>query len=85
MYAGKVDFIGIAGRNKLSAVKDFITTFGVEEFPHIFDSDGKIWVSYGIATQPAWIFIDSSGNTERIFGALGKAGLDSRVQDLLSN
>ena len=84
-YSGEVNFIGIAGRNDLSDIKAFITSYNVGKFPHLFDSDGDIWSRYGVSTQPAWGFIDTTGETIRYFGSLGKTSLQEKVEDLLSN
>ena len=80
---GQVDFVGVAGRSDLNNVKEFISAFAVEEFPHLYDPDGKIWARYGVSSQPAWVFIDSNGEPHRAFGILGTSGLDDEVQKIL--
>ncbi len=68
----------------MNDIQSFITSFAVEGFPHLYDSDGEIWSSYGIASQPAWVFVDATGNPQRIIGALGKTALEEKVERLLT-
>ncbi len=82
-YLNEVDFIGVAGRNDLNDIQAFITSFAVEGFPHVYDSDGAIWTSYGVSSQPAWVFIDVNGELQRIFGMLGKTALEEKIQQML--
>ncbi len=83
-YIGQVDFVGVAGRSDLNSVEEFITSFAVEEFPHLYDPDGEIWARYGVSSQPAWVFIDSNGEPQRAFGVLGTSALDDEVQRILT-
>ena len=83
-FIGQVDFVGVAGRSDLNNVKEFITSFDVEEFPHLYDPDGEIWARYGVSSQPAWVFIDSNGEPQRAFGVLGTSVLDDEVQRILT-
>ena len=83
-YLDEVDFIGVAGRNDLNDIQRFITSFSVEGFPHVYDSDGTIWTRYGVSSQPAWVFINRNGKSQRIFGMLGKTALEENVQQLLT-
>ena len=83
-YLDEVDFIGVAGRSDLNDIQKFITSFTVEGFPHVYDSDGTIWTRYGVSSQPAWVFINGNGESQRIFGMLGKTALEENVQQLLT-
>ena len=51
-YIDQVDFVGVAGRSDFNSVEEFITTFAVEEFPHVYDHDGEIYFSYTHLTMP---------------------------------
>ena len=39
--------------------------------------------SYGIVTQPSFVFVAADGSTSTHVGALGIAGLSSRISDLI--
>ncbi len=73
----------MAGRSDLNNVEEFITLFAVEQFPHVFDPNGEIWALYAVSSQPAWIFINSKGESERAFGVLGDSALNDEIQKIL--
>jgi len=72
----------VAGRDDLGAINDFISELGVGEFDHAVDDDGSLWADFGIASQPAFIFIDDSGEMTTHQGALGEDGLAERLDEL---
>ncbi len=72
-------FVGVAGRAELAEINDFISTLGVSSFDHAVDGDGALWSSYGITSQPSFIFIDDSGETTTHLGAMGFDGLSERL------
>lgn len=84
MFGDDVQFVGVAGRDELAAINDFIDTLGVSSFDHVVDPDGALWSSYGITTQPSFIFIDNSGEMTTHVGALGIEGLSERLTALAS-
>ncbi len=64
---------------------DFVARHGLEDVTHIADTDGEVWGRFGIAGQPAWVFIDGeTGERETILGGLGEDGLEAKVVDLTS-
>ncbi len=77
-------FIGVAGRDGLDAIRDFIDDEDVDAFEHIVDEDGIVWQQFGIASQPAWAFLNQDGEAEVAFGALGEQSLIGRVEDLIA-
>ena len=77
-----MNFVGVAGRDELAAINDFITTLDVGSFEHAVDDDGTLWSSYGITTQPSFIFMDDSGEMVTHVGALGIEGLSNRLSAL---
>tara|TARA_B100000945_G_C20197306_1_gene509721 strand:- start:330 stop:503 length:174 start_codon:yes stop_codon:yes gene_type:complete len=54
----------------------------VTNFPHVFDEQGDIWRQYKISSQPAWVFVDTNGNQERVIGSLGKSEIRTKLTDL---
>ncbi|MBT8208297.1 MAG: hypothetical protein KJO18_08495 [Acidimicrobiia bacterium] len=79
-----MNFFGVAGRDELAAINDFITTLDVGSFKHAVDDDGTLWSSYGITTQPSFIFMDDSGDMTTHVGALGLEGLSDQLSALAS-
>ena len=81
-YQDTIQFIGIASRGDLGQVEEFIERYSVSALPHVFDEGGDIWRQYRISSQPAWIFIDSNGNQERVIGALSDSEIRTKLEDL---
>ncbi len=79
---GSVEIIGVAGRGDVPEMEDFLSDTGTGGLTHVVDADGAIWSGYGVASQPAYAFIDDSGDVEVVFGALGADALTERMQDL---
>jgi len=73
----------MSGRADLSDVQSFIDEFALDGFPHTIDESGELWAGYGVAGQPAWVFIDADGTTETVAGSLGEAGITERLDALL--
>lgn len=83
-HGDRVTFIGVAGRDDLSPITDFIETFGVGAFEHAVDDDGAIWAEYSITTQPAFVFMNDDGTATTHVGPLGVDGLTAAVAELTS-
>lgn len=83
-YGDQVNIVGIAGRAEADPIDAFINGRGVDGLHHIMDEDGSLWQTFGVASQPAWAFIDGDGNVETHFGGLGEQRLGERIDDLLS-
>jgi hypothetical protein len=43
-----------------------------------------VWETFGVRSQPSFVFIDAEGNAERIFGGLGQEGIAQRLDLLLA-
>ena len=83
-YGDEVTFVGVAGRDDLTAINDFIERLDVGAFEHAVDGDGSLWASYRITTQPSFVFLDDDGSTSTHIGALGIDRLTSMLQELTS-
>ena len=70
-----VTVIGVAGRDEVGPMRDFIAEHGLQDMTHVVDADGSVWSSYGISYQPAWVFIDTDGQASVAAGALGYDGI----------
>ncbi len=79
-----VNFVGVSGRAPLADMQDFVNDLGVDGFEHIADEDGVVWSQYDIASQPAFVFIDDSGEVDVTISGLGQSGLTERVEALRS-
>ena len=84
-YGDDVQFVGVAGRDDLEAIQDFIDTLDVDAFPHAVDESGVIWASFNITTQPSFVFLNDDGTGETHVGALGVDGLIPRLEILTTS
>ena len=60
----------------------FVSEYGVSALDHIADESGSIWADYGVTSQPAFVFIDATGEAETIISSLGPEGLAEKIADL---
>jgi thiol-disulfide isomerase/thioredoxin len=81
-FDGSVQVIGVAGRGEVPDMEQFVADTGTDALEHLIDEDGSIWSGYGVAAQPAFAFIDDSGEVELFSGALGREALAERMRAL---
>ena len=84
-YAGQVEIVGVAGRDDLLNIQDFVTNLDVDAFTHAVDEELTIWREYGIRSQPAFAFLNDDGTYETHSGKLGVEGLSERIDALLES
>lgn len=80
-----VTLIGVAGRDDVGPMRDFVAEHGLQGMTHVVDADGAVWSSYGISYQPAWVFIDAEGNASVAAGALGYDGLFAALDEVFAD
>lgn len=78
-----VTLIGVAGKDDVGPMREFVERHGLESVRHVVDEDGSLWASYGVSYQPAWVFIDDSGEASVVAGALGYDGLFAGIDETL--
>jgi peroxiredoxin len=82
-FADSVEIIGVASRDDVPAMEDFVARHGFDDVRHIADVDGEVWQQFGVVAQPAWVFIDgASGERERVLGAVARDDLRERMETL---
>jgi hypothetical protein len=77
--------VGVAGRDGISPINEFIDDYDLGEFDHIVDESGEIWANFEIVSQPSFIFLDATGASTSHLGALGVEGLSERLDVLAGN
>lgn len=75
----------MAGRSDVAAHQQFIDDYGVGALTHVYDDSGDFWASLGVTGQPAWAFIDDSGEVRIRRGSLGAEGLEAEIDTLLAS
>jgi len=78
-----VRFVGVASRDELGPIQDFVSEFEVGAFDHVVDDGGDIWGYYGIFTQPSFAFINDDGTVQVFLGAMGLEGLANVIEETL--
>ena len=76
--------IGVAGRDSIDAMADFVARHGLDGVPHLVDADGSLWARFEVVAQPAWVFVDDDGTARRVQGSLDEDGLRAELQALAS-
>ena len=70
------------GRDDLGPMRDFVSRHGLEAVPQAVDTDGSLWERFGVAYQPAWVFIDDGGDVRVHAGPLSEEELKAAVTEL---
>ncbi|MFW2380714.1 MAG: TlpA family protein disulfide reductase, partial [Acidimicrobiales bacterium] len=84
-YDGEVTIIGVAGRDDLLSIQDFVSNLDVGSFTHVVDEELEVWGAYGIRSQPAFAFLNDDGTVEVRNGSLGAQELSARVDALIAS
>jgi hypothetical protein len=77
-------FIGMAGLADPAAMQGFVDEFDLD-FPQAVSVDGRLWAEFGVAGQPAWIFVDDSGKTELFPYELSREELEHALDQLIAD
>lgn len=64
-------------------MREFVERHGLEMVPQAVDTDGSLWQRFGVAYQPAWVFIDDRGEVRVHAGALSDEELEEAVAELV--
>jgi hypothetical protein len=63
---------------------DFVTKYRLT-FPQAVTEDGALWTHFGIAFQPAWVFVDDTGAVTMVPYELPRDQLEQRLDRLVGN
>lgn len=78
--------LSIAGRDDVDTMQEFVQRHELGGlFPHLADPPGDLWARFEVPYQPAWVFIDDSGEVTRNIGALTEEELAARLQELAAS
>ncbi len=67
---GRVQFVGVAAQDQVSAMQRFVDERGLGFFPHIADTDGAVWKRFGVVEQPSHAFIKADGTVDMVLRQL---------------
>ncbi|MEI8322352.1 MAG: hypothetical protein WCG49_04480 [Actinomycetes bacterium] len=77
-WAGKVNIVGVAWNGTQGEIDEFISRHGLT-FPNVRDGDGEIFASFSVASQPAWVFQNKSGQRDLQAQVLSEEEMNSRL------
>jgi thiol-disulfide isomerase/thioredoxin len=78
-----VAVLGVPGRGEVPDMEEFVSDTGVGDLEHVVDTDGEIWSAFGVISQPAFAFIDASGDARVVNGAMGGDDFEQAARGLL--
>ena len=84
-FAGRVEFVGVPGLGSVDAMKGFVSDTGTGGFVQVADVDGTLWARFGVAAQPAFVFVTRDGRTQEFTGGLGADQLRTWANQLLAS
>jgi thiol-disulfide isomerase/thioredoxin len=83
-FGDDVLIVGVAGRGGIDEMRGFIDDTATTGLTHVADLDGGVWNAFGIFAQPAFAFIDDTGEIEVFVGGLRADDLADRIDALLA-
>lgn len=76
-----MSFVGVAWAGSTESMIDFIEKHELT-FPSVEDPRGDVFASFGVTGQPAWVFLDESGDGTRVSGSLDADQLDVLIAEI---
>ncbi|HJR97341.1 MAG TPA: hypothetical protein VJ979_05495 [Actinomycetota bacterium] len=70
------------GNDDTANMRAFVDEFGLE-FDQAVTEDGSLWAHFGVAYQPAWVFVDDSGESTLVPAELPRAELERTLDELI--
>ncbi|TDE00709.1 redoxin domain-containing protein [Jiangella asiatica] len=85
-YAGRVEFVGVAGLSgDLGAMESFVADGGVGGIAHIDDRDGEVYTRFGVTQQYDFGFVSADGTVEVVRGPLEHDEIAAEVERLVAD
>jgi hypothetical protein len=73
----------VPGNDTVEAMQGFVDTYGLA-FQQAVTEDGSLWAHFGVAYQPAWVFVDDAGETTIVPDELSAADLERTLDELIA-
>ena len=78
-----MQFIGIGSGDEIGSIRDFVSRHELDHLPHAADPSGDLRSELKVVGQPNWWFVDGeTGRVDKVYGALGEAGLEKQLERL---
>jgi hypothetical protein len=62
----------------------FVDEYGLD-FPQAVTEDGSLWAGFGVAYQPAWVFVDDAGETTLVPYELPRDELEDVLDGMIAS
>lgn len=82
IHGAAIQFVGVPARDTAEEMRNFVTRYGLESFPHLMDEDRSIWAHFGVPGQPSWVFVNDDGTIWRHIGAPDEETLNAQLDAL---
>ncbi|MEX2440419.1 MAG: hypothetical protein WD739_11190 [Actinomycetota bacterium] len=63
-------------------MQGFVDEYGLS-FPQAVTEDGSLWARFGVAYQPAWMFVNDDGRSALVPSGLPSGDLERTLDDLV--
>jgi len=70
------------GRDSAEAMQGFVDAFSLG-FPQAVSEDGSLWARFGVAYQPAWVFVNDDGGAQVVPGSIPERDLKEILDQLI--
>jgi hypothetical protein len=74
----------VPGNDSTDAMQAFVDEHGLA-FPQAVTEDGSRWARFGVAYQPAWVFVDDWGTSTLVPYDPPRAELERTLDDLIAS
>jgi thiol-disulfide isomerase/thioredoxin len=64
-YAGRASVVGVAGLDKVQAMREFVALPKVSGIPHLADEQGVVWKRFKVTAQSTYVVLDAAGAVTR--------------------
>lgn len=81
-YQDRVQFIGVAGRDRQSEMRKFTERHELTAMTQAVSEDGALWSQLGVPGQPAWVFVSADSAVDRHIGPIDQAALFKKLDTL---
>lgn len=71
------------GNASTESMQGFVDAYGLG-FEQAVTEDGELWGHFGVAYQPAWVFVDDSGEVTVVPSELSRAELERTLDELIA-
>jgi thiol-disulfide isomerase/thioredoxin len=83
-YAGKIAFVGVACRDELSAMTQFVADYKMGGFPHIADLDSALYKKYRVTGTPTLLLFGADGRRrDVIYGSITEDEMTEAIGKLV--